>query len=553
MFDALDRTRSTSEKLAVLEGYFRAAPPEDAAWALWFLLGNRLKRAVKTGDLRRWVAEVADLPPWLVEECYEVVGDLGETLALLLPAPGGTEEIRLSALVQERLLPLAGASGERQRELLRRTWSGLDSGQRLVWHKLITGNFRVGVSRGLLVRALAGLAGVGPPVMAHRLMGEWRPTAEGFADLLSGEGAGDVAARPYPFFLASPIEGGVDALGEARDWQCEWKWDGIRAQLVWRGGECVLWSRGEEIVTGTFPEIAGAARALPDGTVLDGEVLAWRGEGPLAFAQLQRRLNRRRVGAALCAEVPVVFMAYDVLEVRGEDWRGRPQGERRAELERLVAQAIGASGERGAEGRGVEWVQPDLFLPREVGRGPVLRLSGVLPAEHWRDVAAWQERARASGAEGLMLKRRDAPYGAGRQRGAWWKWKVAPFVCDAVLVAAQPGHGRRAALFTDYTFAVWRGEELVPVAKAYSGLTDAEIDEVDAFVRANTTGRFGPVRSVSPELVFELAFEGIARSGRHKSGLSMRFPRIARWRRDKAAAEADTVERLERLARGAEA
>lgn len=548
LFAALDGTTRASQKLEALEGYFRTAAAEDAAWALWFLLGNRLKRTVKFAHLRLWAGEVAGLPPWLVEECYEVVGDLGETLALLLPPPERVTSLSLAQLVGERLRPLAGAPEGRQREILRATWAELDLAQRFLWHKLITGNFRVGVSRALLVRALAPVAGVGPPVMEHRLMGEWAPSAAWFLRLLSGEGAEDAPARPYPFFLASPVEGDAGGLGDARDWQCEWKWDGIRAQLIRRAGGCVLWSRGEEIVTGAFPEVAEAARVLPEGTVVDGELLAWRGDAPLPFAQLQRRLNRRSAGDAIRRAVPVVLMAYDLLELGGEDCRDRPLLERRMRLEQLLARATSAI--PSPDPRGAAPVQMDLFgQPGEdPGASVVLRLSGVLPASSWEEVGAWRARVRECGAEGLMLKRRDSAYGVGRQRGAWWKWKIAPFTCDAVLVAAQPGHGRRAALFTDYTFALWRGTELLPVAKAYSGLTDAEMGEVDAFVRGNTTGRFGPVRSVSPELVFELAFEGVAPSPRHKSGLALRFPRIARWRRDKKPAEADTLEALRQLA-----
>lgn len=548
LFAALDRTTRTSDKVEALEGYFRSAPAGDAAWALWFLLGNRLRRAVKISHLRTWAAEASDFPPWMVEECYEAVGDLGETLALLLPEPGSAAPPPLSGLVRERLLPLAGAPEGRQREILRSTWAELDLAQRFLWHKLIMGHFRVGVSRALLVRALARVAAVEPPVMEHRLMGEWVPSAEWFRRLLSGEGAEDAPARPYPFFLASPIGGDARALGEAGDWQCEWKWDGIRAQLIRRAGDCVLWSRGEEIVTGAFPEVAEAARVVPDGTVIDGELLAWRGDMPLPFAQLQRRLNRRSAGDAVRREVPVVLMAYDLLEMDGEDCRDRPLLERRMRLEQLLARA--ASGAPAPAHRFAAPVQLDLFGQPGAGPGAsvVLRLSAVLPASSWDEVGAWHARARGRGAEGLMLKRRDSAYGVGRGRGAWWKWKIAPFTCDAVLVAAQPGHGRRAALFTDYTFAVWRGTELLPVAKAYSGLTDAEMGEVDAFVRGNTTGRFGPVRSVSPELVFELAFDGVAPSSRHKSGLALRFPRIARWRRDKGPADADSLETLRQLA-----
>lgn len=551
LFIELDRTPRTTGKLAALERYFRNTPPADAAWALWFLSGQRLKRAIPVALLREWTAATAELPAWLVEECHEHVGDLAESLALLLPPNPDPNPPALASLVEERLLPLAGATPATQRAIVMATWSALDSTQRFLWHKLITGNFRVGVSRSLLVRALARLAGVDPPVMDHRLLGRWRPTADHFARLLAAARPDD-PARPYPFHLASPLDLEPASLGAVGDWQIEWKWDGVRAQLIRRGGDTVLWSRGEEIVTDSFPEVIRAARRIPEGTVLDGELLAWRDLAPLPFAQLQRRLNRRRPSPALQRDVPVAFMAYDLLEQAGRDLRGRPLVERRLALEAVIGQA------RAEPARCQEppmlhddpWIQPDLIPdPRLIHPPPLaLCLAPPLAASTWDQVAALRETARQVSAEGLMLKRLNSPYGAGRPRGAWWKWKVSPFTCDAVLVSARPGHGRHATLFTDYTFAVWQGDSLVSVAKACSGLTDAEVDAVDAFVRANTTGRFGPLRSVTPELVFELAFEGVAPSSRHKSGLALRVPRIARWRTDKQPADADTVETLLRLA-----
>ncbi|MFM1941653.1 MAG: hypothetical protein RI897_635 [Verrucomicrobiota bacterium] len=545
LFLALDRTTRTSEKVALLEAYFGAVAPEDGVWALWFLCGQRLKRVVKTGQLREWVAAESGLPLWLVEESYEHVGDLAETLALLLPEGEGGEVPGVGRLVTERLLPLAGLSEVGQRELLRETWGLLDSTQRFLWNKLITGGFRVGVSRALVVRALARVAGVEASVMSHRLLGKWEPTAQQYVRMISGEVVGDDSARPYPFYLASPLEGDVEQLGEAGGWQVEWKWDGIRAQLIRRGGEVVLWSRGEEIVTGGFPEVVAAGMALPEGIVLDGELLAWKGDGPLAFGELQRRLNRKTAGAGLCREVPVVFMAYDLLEYGGVDVRGWQLRERRRVLEAVVGGAIELGGVAGV---GEGEVQLDLFGGEgERVQGMALRLSLVEEVSGWEEVRCLKAESRERGVEGVMLKQLDSVYGVGRQRGAWWKWKVDPLTCDVVLVAAQPGHGRRATIYSDYTLAVWDEGDLLTVAKAYSGLSDAEMDEVDAYVRANITGRFGPVRSVKPELVFEIAFEGVGLSTRHKSGVALRFPRIVRWRRDKRADEADTLDFLRGL------
>jgi DNA ligase-1 len=546
LFFALDRTTRTSQKVSALESYFQSTPREDAAWALHFLAGQRLKRLVKTSHLRHWAAEAAGLPGWLVDECYDTVGDLAETLALIVrrKRKAGAAPASLHKMIESYLLPLKKLGESGQRELILQTWAQLDANQRLVWNKLITGAFRVGVSRALLVRALARISGLEAPVIEHRLMGEWRPTASDFERLMSREEkGGSQPAQPYPFYLASPLEGHPSALGNVKDWAFEWKWDGIRAQLIRRAGQCVLWSRGEEIITSAFPEIAPAAAALPDGTVLDGELLAWREGAPLPFSQLQRRLNRREAGAKVRASVPVVFMAYDLLECGGNDWRDRSLDVRREQLEKIVTNAGS-----GAVAETADQAQRELF-PADAAQQLVsaLQLSPRIEVADWRRLELQHQRARQVETEGIMLKRRDSPYGTGRQRGAWWKWKVAPFVCDAVLVAAQRGHGRRATLFTDYTFAIWRNNELVPVAKAYSGLTDAEIDAVDAFVRANTTGRFGPVRSVKPKLVFELAFDGIQQSTRHKAKLALRFPRIARQRTDKKPADADTVESLRAL------
>jgi len=590
LFHALDATTRTSEKVAALEAYFKSAPPEDATWALQFLSGRRLKRLIKTSLLRQWTAEISGFPVWLIDECYETVGDLGETLALILPeeievnAPTQTvpnapheswdhfddpdhaamslAKCPLHTLVEARLLPLGKITDPaQQRALLVSTWAGLDRRERLVWNKLITGAFRVGVSRTLLVRALANVADLAPPLVEHRLMGDWQPTAKDFARLLSRDENTQEPARPYPFYLASPLEDPVESLGDASEWQFEWKWDGIRAQLIRRDGKCVIWSRGEEIITPAFPEICEAAAVIPDGTVLDGELLAWGGDAPLPFGKLQRRINRREAGAKLRATVPVIFMAYDLLEDGGEDWRARPLRDRRGQLEKVVREANELLASRAVPNDAPTLEQGEFAFDIEASLKsakahktpskafPALQLSPTLHAADWNLLKALQNRAREIGTEGIMLKKLDSAFGTGRQRGSWWKWKVAPFVCDAVLVAAQPGHGRRATLFTDYTFAVWRDKELVPVAKAYSGLTDAEINEVDAFVRENTTGRFGPVRSVTPKLVFELAFEGIQESTRHKAGLALRFPRIARQRTDKKPADADTVETLRGLLR----
>ena len=556
LFRALDATTRTSGKLAALQEYFCGAGDEDAAWATWLLAGNRPKRSVTTRRMREWVAEAAGLPLWLMEESYEAVGDLGETMALVLDTAGvsapADSDMSLATLLRERVLPLSGAADAQARELLSRTWRELSRTECFLFQKMIGGTFRVGVSKTLLARALAELAGVEKAVMARRLMGAFEPSAAAWRRLIATPGEDDFAGQPYPFYLASPLEGDPDELGPVADWLVERKWDGIRAQLIRREGEPMIWSRGEEMIGGSFPEIVGAARSLPVGTVVDGELLAWRGDAPLPFGVLQRRLGRKQPGVRLRREFPVAFMAYDLLEAGGSDIRGAATAERRGRLEDCFASwreaLLRDPGRPATERQGelfpqfVEPDDPDVDCP--------IRLSPAVEARDWGTVRSEVARSRELLVEGVMLKRRDSAYGVGRERGRWWKWKVDPLTIDAVMIAAQQGHGRRAGLFTDYTFGVWRGDEIVPVAKAYSGLTDEEIDEVDRFVRANTTARHGPVRGVKPELVFELAFEGIQQSTRHRSGVAVRFPRIQRWRRDKSAPDADTLETLVGLAEG---
>lgn len=540
LFAALDGTTRTTEKVAALREYFQEAPPADAAWALWVLSGERLRRSVSTTRLREWVAVRSGTPLWLVEECYDAVGDLAETLALLLPPPD-VEPHHLPApppslhtVMEEWIAPLRSQDDETREGRLNEFWDRLQGQELLVFHKLLTGGFRVGVGKKLVTRALAETCGMDPAVLAHRMTGRWSPTAEAFRQITSPEADLPDPGRPYPFFLAHPLEDGPEALpGSPEDWLAEWKWDGIRGQLIHRQGETLVWSRGEELVTPAFPELAEAARILPDGTVLDGEILAWGNGAPRAFADLQRRLGRKRVGRRLLQEIPTMFLAYDLLEEEGEDLRDRPLRERRERLHALM-KGVGV----GAEGDDAPWV---------ASGGVPLALSRPLTLPDWSRAHELRGTARERGVEGLMFKELNSEYGVGRRRGPWWKWKVDPLSLDAVLIYAQRGHGRRASLYTDYTFAVWDGDDLVPVGKAYSGLTDQEIREVDRWIRRNIVDRFGPVRAVEPALVFELAFDGIRESSRHRSGIALRFPRMARWRRDKPAPEADTLETVRAL------
>ena len=517
LFTTLDETTKTNEKVEALTRYFSEAEPPDAAWALYFLSGRKPKQAVPSKKLREWAAAEAEVPEWLFNESYDAVGDVAETVALLLPPAEQSSDLPLSEWVR-RLLTLRESPEATQRSAMLVAWRSMDRTQRFVWNKLISGSFRVGVSQQLVTRAIGKAGGVDPAVIAHRLMGDWEPTPSFYANLLATDSTDADHSRPYPFCLAHAIDGEPDALGPVEDWLAEWKWDGIRSQLIRRGGDTFLWSRGEELVTDRYPEIATLGAFLPEGTALDGEILPYRDGVPLAFAQLQRRIGRKTLGKTILSEVPVVLVAYDLVEAGGVDLRTTPLQERRRQLESLVA-AVN---------------QPDRLI-----------LSPIVRGQSWADLTNARQESRDRQAEGLMLKRLDSVYHVGRKRGDWWKWKVTPYTVDAVLTAAQRGSGKRASLYTDYTFSVWdETGKLVPFAKAYSGLTDEEIGKVDAFIRRHMVEKFGPVRTVEPLLVFELAFEGIQRSPRHKSGIAVRFPRILRWREDKKPPDADTLQTI---------
>jgi len=532
LYTELDETTATNRKLDALQGYFGSAAPENAAWAVYFLAGGKPRQAVPAKLLRQVAIEYAGLDEWLFDESYHAVGDLAETIAHILPPARRQSEAGLAEWMQERIGPLRGADPATIRAALFDYWDQLDWRERFLLTKLIGGGFRVGVSKLLVTRALAAVAAVDSKLIAQRLMG-WtdgsvRPTAAGFLQLIAAPSDDEHKLRggqPYPFFLAHQLQGEPQALGELGQWQVEWKYDGIRAQLVRRGGQNYLWSRGEDLITERFPELA--ALTLPEGTVIDGEVLIWTEfDTPASFADLQKRIGRKTLSSKLLAELPAVLVAYDLLEEEGVDLRTLPQHERRTLLEALVAR----------HGRGA------------------LKISPLVRADSWSALAAVRTESRARGVEGMMLKARDAQYGVGRTKnvGTWWKWKIDPYTIDAVLIYAQAGHGRRASLYTDYTFAVWDGEgegerRLVPFAKAYSGLTDAEIAVVDNAIRKTTVEKFGPVRSVKPTMVFEIGFEGIQISSRHKAGIAVRFPRILRKRDDKTIDDADSLDTLKGL------
>lgn len=524
LYTRLDQTNKTNEKVQALTDYFAQALPGDAAWALYFLSGRKPRQIIPSRKIREWAIEEAEIPEWLFMESRDTVGDTAETIALLLPSNPVTDDTPLKILVEEKLLPLRTSPEEVQREAVLAAWRGMDYSQRLVYNKLISGAFRVGISQLLVMRALSNLTEIPTDIIAQRLMGEWKPTAEFFERVTDGELDENDApiARPYPFHLAYQLEAEPADLGAIGEWQAEWKWDGIRAQVIKRAGQVFIWSRGEDLITERFPEIESAAKELPDGTVLDGEILPWSENGVQPFTALQRRIGRKNLTPKILKEIPAVLQAYDLLEYEGADIRTEPIATRREYLEKVLNE-----------------------LPEKARE--VLTPTDPVETGTWEELAETREESRALGVEGFMLKRRDSPYRTGRHKGDWWKWKVDPYTIDAVLIYAQKGSGKRSNLFTDYTFAVWRDGELVPFAKAYSGLTDAEIRRVDNFVRRNTIETFGPVRSVTPQLVFELAFEAIQESTRHKSGVAVRFPRISRWREDKKPEDADSLESIHAL------
>ncbi len=515
LFARIDESTKTSVKTAALADYFRTAPDDDKLWTIALFSGRRPKRTITATKLRAWAAEAAGLPDWLFEESYSIVGDLAETIALILPPPNAQSDHSLTYWI-DQITTLSAQDETARRAGILAAWDMMPTAQRFLFTKLLTGGFRVGISQKLMTRALAQATGQDEATLTHKLMGNWTPATTTWAKLIDADDPTADLSRPFPFYLAYGLDN-LDELGAPTDWNAERKWDGIRGQFILRGGEHHLWSRGEELMTHRFPELAQLRDFLPDGTVIDGEILAYADEKPLNFNALQPRIGRKTVPKKLLTEAPVILMAYDLLELNGQDIRHDTFTTRRKHLEKLIKDT------------------PDT--------API-RLSASVPFDDWATLTAERQRSRELYAEGLMLKRRDSPYLSGRKRGDWWKWKVDPLTIDAVMIYAQAGHGRRANLFTDYTFAVWNGNELTPFTKAYSGLTDAEFREITAWVRKNTQQKFGPVRQVTPHHVFEIAFEGINASPRHKSGVALRFPRMLRWRKDKPISEANTLDDL---------
>ncbi len=519
----ISATTKTNDKLDALVNYFAVAPEKDKVWVIALFSGRRPKRVVNSTLLWTWCNDIAGIPAWLFAECYHSVGDLAETISLLLPEPFHRNEQSKNSYslsyYLEKFIEIEKHDEAVRKEFILSSWDRMNQMEQFVFNKLITGNFRIGVSQKAMVNALAKTVKLTSSVIAHRISGNWDPVSTSFAELLTETSVSVDHSKPYPFYLAYAFEEELETLGDPGEWQAEWKWDGIRGQLIKRNGEIFVWSRGEELMTDKFPEYHLLKELLPEGLVLDGEIIPSRDGKPLPFALLQTRIGRKNITKKQLQEAPISFFAYDLLEFGGEDWRSRTMMERRRKLEEVV---------------------------NTLNHEAVL-LSPIIEFYSWDELATVRTNAREMNSEGLMLKRKNSIYQVGRKRGDWWKWKIDPLTIDAVMIYAQKGSGRRSNLYTDYTFAVKDGDKLVPFTKAYSGLTDKEFGQVDAFVKRNSLEKFGPVRTVKPELVFEIAFEGIAASNRHKSGVALRFPRISRWRKDKKPDEINTIEDLKSM------
>ena len=520
LVQVLGTSTKTSDKLAALQNYFAVADGKDKVWVIAIFSGRRPRRAVSGVLLQSWCVELTGLPDWLLAECYHTVGDLAETISLLLP--DNKNDIKNSNSLSfyiEELAKLEKQDEEIKKRFVVNAWQSMSASEQFVFNKLITGGFRIGVSQKVMVNALAKSVELDASVIAHRISGNWDPSTTMFSDLLSEHTVTLDYSKPYPFYLAYALEAAPETLGIPDNWQAEWKWDGIRGQIIKRNGELFVWSRGEDLMTDKFPEYTILKDKLPEGIVLDGEIIPAKDGRPLPFALLQTRIGRKNITKKQLSEAPIAFFAYDLLEMKGEDWRNKPLHERREALEVVV---------------------------KNISH-PTLLLSDLIVYSSWEELAQIREGSREAGAEGLMLKNKNSVYKVGRKVGDWWKWKIEPLTIDAVMIYAQKGAGRRSNLYTDYTFAVKDGENLVAFTKAYSGLTDKEFNEVDAFVKRNSIEKFGPVRTVKPQLVFELAFEGIAASNRHKSGVALRFPRMLRWRKDKPVTDINTLDDLKKM------
>lgn len=510
----------TNDKIQSLVDYFALAPDEDKVWVIAIFSGRRPRRAVNSRLMRDWCSEITSYPSWLFDECYHTVGDLAETLALLLPETKGDAQINKNlAHYLETFISIEKQDESVRKKFIIDNWNQMNRDERFVFNKLITGSFRIGVSQKTIVNALSKTVHLSASIIAHRISGNWDPVTTSFDHLLSESASVSDFSKPYPFYLAYALEDVPETLGDPAEWQAEWKWDGIRGQIIKRNTELFVWSRGEELMTDKFPEYFILKDLLPEGVVIDGEIIPAVDGKPLSFSVLQTRIGRKNISKKQLQDAPICFFAYDILEFNGQDYREKTMAERRLKLEEIIVPIKNKS----------------------------IQISEIINFTSWKDLEETRKNSREMNSEGIMLKRKNSTYKVGRKRGDWWKWKIDPLTIDCVMIYAQKGSGRRSNLYTDYTFAVKDGDKLVPFTKAYSGLTDKEFAQVDNFVKRNSIEKFGPVRTVKPELVFEIAFEGIAASKRHKSGVALRFPRMGRWRKDKSIDEINTLEDLKTM------
>jgi DNA ligase-1 len=521
----LSVTNSLSEKKFLLLNYFSNAEDNDKLWALALLFGKKPKKTINTTQLKQYCIELTGIQEWLFETSYQMVGDLAETISLFINNQKIKADTNLSKVKHtltfylHHLTSLNLCSEDEKKKYILSQWETLNQNECFVFNKMITGGFRVGVSTSLISSVISQLLNKPLSEVHHRLSGNWTPHTVTWETLLVNE-ISDLS-KPYPFYLCYALEN-IDKEFSPEEWYAEKKWDGIRGQIIKRENQIFIWSRGEELINEQFPEIAELNDILPNGTTLDGEIVCIsKGDylTPMPFNLLQKRLGRKKPGNQILSEIPVIFIAYDILEWEGKDIRNEILSKRRNLL--------------------------DLFI-HSLNPGKIL-ISPLIEFKNINDLKKIRDKARLDKVEGIMIKRKNSVYLTGRKKGDWWKWKTDPYTIDCVLIYAQAGHGRRGGLYTDYTFAVKDGDKLVPFTKAYSGLTDKEIKEVDVFIKRNAVEKFGPVRTVKPELVFEIAFEDIQESKRHKSGVALRFPRILRWRKDKKQDEINTLEDLKSL------
>jgi len=535
LFLNLDSSNSTNNKIEVLKNYFLSNDPIDNSWAIYLLTGKSNKRFISGRYLKNLFSELYEYPVWLIDTCYLKVGDSAEVITLLLKNKSTSRKkvllnISLNELLSKTIPDLSKLNDEEKNFKIKNMWETLPEDNHLIFNKILTGTFRVGVSIGLITKSISKLINIDEEIISHRLMGNFEPSIDSYEFLINKNiNLQELNSKPFPFLLANTIEDKI-FKHSINDFQFEWKYDGIRMQLIKRSGNVSLWTRGQELVNDSFPELVDKMSHIKDDFVLDGELLVWNFKEQIAFdfSLLQKRINRKSPTRSIQIKYPIIFIAYDLLEINGRDIREIKLENRRIELEKYFS----------------KW-----HNKTENNISAIFKICNLIFPKDWPDALNYKEKSRENNTEGLIIKKKTSIYSSGRKRGIWWKYKVDPMQLDAVLIYAKGGSGRRAGLYTDYSFALWKDKELIKFASAYSGLTNIEIKELDKWIRKNTIEKFGPVRSLKPEMVFEISFEKIQISKRHKSGIAVRFPRITKWRKDKKINDADSLENAYELMR----